>query len=694
MEKIVTEYSLWYLPVCILTGLAYALILYYKESDNEFSKNLRIVLGGIRLVLISLIAFLLLNPLIQSILTESEKPTVLILHDNSESVTMGKDSSFYKNDFKQEVRDFMQSVEAQYEVRSFLFGEELREGLSADFSDQQTNIGSAFSSIYDRFAHKNIGALVLLSDGINNLGVNPIYGNYNFSFPVYTVALGDTMVRRDLILNNLNYNRIAYQNNEFPIEINLIAKKSSGLSSRVIIERNGEILFDETVDFLADNEFRSIQTSLPAEEPGLLKYTARILPVADEISLINNTLDFFVDVLEDKQSILLLANAPHPDVSAIKQVIQENINYELEDFLIGEFSGAVDAYNLVILHGLPSARNNSSSLLSELKEKEIPTLFIYTNNTFLPLFNEQETGIIINPEDLIYNEAEPYVNPDFNLFNLDDETRDGFLLYPPLNSPYGRFLLSPSATPLLYQQIGSVATDQPLWVFNQNLDRKTSVIMGPGLWRWRIKEFVANGSHIRFDDIFSKAIQYLALRIDKSLFRIYSKTSFQENMNIEFEAELYNDVYELVNDKDVNITITGSDGTSYPFSFTTTSRAYYLNAGNLPSDSYTYLAQVNTGNGFLEERGEFTVSTVRLEQLDSEADHNLLYTLAQKYGGSMVYPDGLSELSEEITARDDIKTINYYQKRFTELLNLPWLLGLILLLLSAEWFVRKRAGGY
>jgi len=694
LEKIVAEYTFWYIPLCLLAGLMYATILYYRETRNEFGKPLRWILAILRMIVISGIAFLLLNPLIRSVKKRTEKPVVLILQDNSESITLGKDSMFYKSSYPELADQFTRMIQTDFAVRSFLFGEDLQDGPDIDFSAQQTNMGNAFDAIYNRYSHKNIGALVLLSDGINNMGLNPLYSDHNFHFPVYTVALGDTSLQRDIILSRVNFNRIAYLDNMFPLEINLTGKKCKGLSTILTIERNEKVLYRNSITFNSDNDFKTVQTTLDTEETGLQKYTIRLSSVNGEITLANNSLDIFIDVLEDKQKILLLADAPHPDISAIKQSVAENINYQLDDFLISEFNGSVNGYNLIIMHGVPSVRNNGTPVLQAINEKNIPALFILTKKTFLPVFNEQRTGLTVGTENLIYNEALPFLNRDFNLFSLSDKTMEAIHFFPPLVSPYGNLQLSPSAKPLFFQQIGSVVTKQPMWVFNQSMDKKTGMILGPGLWKWKIKEFSTTAAHDAFNDILNKTIQYLALKVDKSLFRVYGQNNYAENDDIEFEAELYNELYELVNDKEISITITGSDGASFPFVFTKTSNSYFLNAGNFLADNYTYFAQVISGGKTFTEKGEFTVSTKKLENLNTMADHNLLYNLAQKHGGEMVYPGQMDELAEKIKNREDIKTITYYQKRFSELLNLPFLLGLIMLLLSAEWFIRKRAGGY
>lgn len=694
MEKIVAEFSLWYFPLCLLVGVGYAALLYFRETKSELSFNLRWLLAILRTLVITIIAVLLLNPLIRSLEKHSEKPVILVLQDNSGSLTMGKDSSYYQITYHGLISDFVNALPAEFDVQPFTFGGELSDGLDIDYSAVQTNTGKAFGEVYDRYSHKNVGAMVLLSDGINNRGANPLYSNFNFNFPIYTVALGDTSQQQDLILRKVNFNRIAYLDNQFPVEISVIAKKCNGQTTRLTIERNNETLFQTTLSFNSENDFKSVKTTLKARETGIQKYTVKLSPIEGEISLENNSFDLFIDVLEDKQKILLLADAPHPDISAIKQAVGDNVNYELDDFIIGDFDGSVKEYNLVILHGLPSVRNNSTALLRTLVEENIPSLFVLTKRTFLPLFNEQNAGLGLEPGNLFYNEALPYLNGDFSMFGLRERTREAIPLFPPLVSPYGSIQLSPSAVPLLFQQIGNVATGQPLWVFNQSYNRKTAVVLGTGIWKWRIKEYSITSSHDAFNDIINRTIQFLALKVDKSLFRVYGENSFTEQDEITFEAELYNEVYELINDPEISISVSGSDGSSYPFAFTRTSNAYYLNAGNLPADNYSYSAQVISGGVTLTEKGEFTVSASKLEQLNTEADHGFLFNLAQNYGGEMFYPEQLDELVEKINTRDDIKTITYTQKRFTEVLNNPYLLALILLLLSAEWFIRKRAGGY
>ncbi len=692
--NLVTEYPFWFIIFCLILGIGYAFILYYKETRNEYPAWLKWIMAVFRTLVITIIAFLLLNPLLKTISRYTEKPIIIFAQDNSRSIVTVKDSNYYQGQYLQGLNDFLNKLESSYSVRKYLFGDKVTDEFSIDFNDNQTDISLFMDEITGRYSHRNVGALVLSSDGIFNRGINPLYSSANYNFPVYTIALGDTNIQKDVILNKVNYNRIAYRGNEFPIEVIVNGNKCNGLTNRLTISKNGKTLYSKNITFHSGNHFETIQLHLEAKETGLQRYRVRLSALPDEITLSNNVQDIFIDVLEGRQKILILANSPHPDISALKQAIQSNRNYEVDDFIISDFNRQISAYNLIILHGLPSAKNNIKTLLEKIPEENIPVLFIISSQTKLSLFNNQRAGLSISGNKIIYNEALPLINKEFTLFSLSEKTQRAVQFFPPLISPYGDYRIQPSASSLFYQKIGSVETNEPLVLFNQTLDSKTGIIIGEGIWKWRMTNFAKEGNFEAFNEICNKTIQFLSLKVDKSFFRVFCKNDFNANEDIEFDAEVYNESYELMNEPEVTLTITNSEGKKFPYTFNKTSNAYYLNAGSLPVDNYKYSARVQLGNKILTDNGEFTVSALNIEKTNTIADHNLLYNLALKRGGEMVYPDQLDDLLEMIKTREDIKTISYTQKRFTEILNIPLLLILILALLSAEWFIRKRAGGY
>jgi hypothetical protein len=163
---------------------------------------------------------------------------------------------------------------------------------------------------------------------------------------------------------------------------------------------------------------------------------------------------------------------------------------------------------------------------------------------------------------------------------------------------------------------------------------------------------------------------------------------------VEFDAELYNEIYELINEPEVSLTIVNEEKNKFPYTFTRTARAYKLNAGTFPPGEYKYEASVKSGDKIYRQSGEFSVRALQIESLNTVADHSMLHQLAKKQDGEMVYPADLDALSDIIAAREEIKPVIYTQQRLNEMINLKWVFFLLLALISAEWFLRKRSGTY
>jgi hypothetical protein len=174
---------------------------------------------------------------------------------------------------------------------------------------------------------------------------------------------------------------------------------------------------------------------------------------------------------------------------------------------------------------------------------------------------------------------------------------------------------------------------------------------------------------------------------------VYSpKNTFDENESVILNAELYNDAFELVNTADVNITLKNNSGKSYSFLFSRTSNAYQLKAGILPSGTYSYQAKTSLGKNSYQVEGQFIITAQQLELKQSVANHQLLYMMATQNGGKMVFPDQIGSIPSLIKANETVKTIAYEDRSYEELINLKFIFFLLLLLLSGEWFMRKRDG--
>jgi hypothetical protein len=692
--SLISSYSFWFLLLCILAGAVYAGLLYFHEKDNDFSLLTTRVLAILRGTTITILAFLLLSPLLKSTSRYTEKPIVLLAIDNSGSIILGKDSSFYKNEFMNKYRKLAEDLSKKYDVQAYTFGDKFSRGKGSAFTEKQTNMESIFNEIRDSYSNRNLAALILASDGIYNQGTDPLYVSDNAPYSIYTIAMGDTVQQKDIKIARVNYNRIAFLGNDFPVEITITAFKCAGSQSKISVSSGDQQFYNENFSIGQPTFSHTFITKLTASKTGIQRYRIAVPAIPGEISTANNFQEIFVEVLDSRQKILLLQASPHPDVAALKQAIEKNRNYSVDNFMLSDFNGSIASYSLVILHQIPSVNDVGFQVTNQLKTIQVPVLYIIGSQSNIPAYNSLMAGLQIPPSLSSFNDATSILNPDFSLFSPGPEIEHMIPEFPPLSVPFSQYKPGTASQVLLYQKIGAVNTRIPLILFNQGVDRKSATITGEGIWRWRLANYAKAGNQQTFDELFTKIIQYLAVKEDKSQFRIILKNSFTENEVVEIDAELYNDSYQLVNEPEVNIVITDDNKNIFPYAFTRTSNAYYLNAGSLPPGEYSYKATTAFAGKAFQKTGMFTLMALNVESMNTVANHVLLNNMATSHKGKMLYPDQMDDIAKLLAARDDIKTLAYTQKRYTDLVSFLPVLLLLLGLLSAEWFIRKRNGSY
>ena len=696
MQGLTFEYPVWFLILCLLAGLGVALTLYFRDKTfREQGRWLNWLLGGLRWLGYSLLAALLLSPLLKYLQNDRQDPIVVLAQDASESIALGTDSTVYLSQWEA----LSDQLGQNYQLVHYRFGDEVEETNQLDFTDKRTNLNAVLTEISDVYSNQNLGAVILATDGIYNEGANPAYNNLQIKAPIYTVGLGDTTRRRDLLIRRVFHNKIAYLNDRFSVQIDISARNAGGSNSRLTVTRVDGARSQElhTENIVIDNNdfFTTREVILDADRPGVQRYRIRVSGISDEVSTANNQRDFFVDVLDARQKILLLAHAPHPDLSALRQSLLTGKNNEVEVAYADKFTGDLRDYDLLVLHQLPSARYPIEGVLKRRTDLKKPTWFILGEASSDTRFNAAQQLLSFRSGGESVNKVSGKVLPGFNLFTLSEDLRASLVQFPPLTSPFGEFAPGPNGTVLLNQKIGRVETDYPLLVVGESNGIRTGVLAATDLWQWRLFDYLDNTNHDRYDELVSQVTQYLSVQEDKRRFRVsVAENLFDENEPIQLDAELYNSNYELVNEPEANIVITDQEGREYNYTFNRTSNAYTLNAGILPVGNYRFRASTNASGEALTYDGRFSVQSVDVERFALEADHGLLRLLSNHYGGDFLLPSDLNDLPNRLEAKGTVKPILFQTITTRSVINLKWIFFLLLAFLTLEWFLRRYFGAY
>ncbi|NOX85527.1 MAG: hypothetical protein GXO86_06135, partial [Chlorobi bacterium] len=319
ITDLIIGYPWWSLLIVILTGLIVAGLLYYRNKANKLSTFLTVLLFIVRFLAVTLLAFLLLSPFLKTRIKNLEKPIVIIGIDNSKSIVLNKDSTFYRNVFTAQMKNLEDKLSDKYEVDTWLFGKKPRPGWPPDFKDETSDYAGFFKTVKENYKGMNVGAVIVAGDGISNRGIDPVFAASALNYPVYTLALGDTTTNKDLKINDVRYNSIVYRGEDFPLEVNLSARKMRGAKATLTVYAFGKLLAKKQLNIGSDHFNRSIRFILPAEKAGVQRIRIRVQSPEEEINKQNNARDVFVTILENRRKILIMANAPHPDIAAIRE---------------------------------------------------------------------------------------------------------------------------------------------------------------------------------------------------------------------------------------------------------------------------------------------------------------------------------------------------------------------------------------
>lgn len=698
MQQLVFEYSGWYILICLLVAFTAAFLLYFRTNEiPESYASWRFGLAILRFISVFIIAFLLLSPLWRRNITKLQKPILIVAQDASTSVG----DFLKKNDpnYLSELNKMADDLKKDYQVETFSFGEKMANELPNEFSDKVTNISALLEELSTRFAGAKLGGVVLASDGIYNQGSNPLYTAAKLNVPIYTVGMGDTSIRKDLIINRIFHNQIVYAGDEMEVQIDVLAKNLIGKSSKIsLVEVNGgKVKVLKSVDFNIDKSsfFNSFSLSVPASLPGTRYLRVIAAPVEGEVSKINNSRDFVITVLDGRQKVLIFAQSPHPDMGALRQSFSANKNIEVKTAFIDESVPNFAEYDVIILHQLPAVGRNFSPIIKQIKDLRISHWWLAGAQTDFKALNDFQDLNILRINSNLGAESEALWNKNFNLFNGEPEWPQKTSRYPPLQVPFGDVEAINVGQVLFYQKIKNVGTSYPLLTLGENNGVRSALFLGDGLWRWRLANFQLYENHEVFDGLIGKIMQYLSVKRDNRRFRVSTgKPVYDENEPVSFVGELYNASFELVNTPEVNLALKNTAGKEYNFLFNRVGKGYQLNAGVLPTGIYSYEATANYNGKEWKSEGQFTVQLLQFEFINITADHNILKAISTESEGQFFGQKELNELYAVIKKSAALKPVLVTEKSSQTLLSMPLWLLLLLVALSLEWAIRRYIGIY
>lgn len=668
----------------------------YLKEVSPVKKVLLIVL---RAAALSLLIILLLNPYTSREIPAEESRAVAVYLDNSQSLSISRGDYDGETTYLRLLESLSSGPGEQFDLSYYYFDGQVGEENTLTLEGSATNL----YQVYEHFReHENLYlASLVLSDGIITQGRNPLFSASNLSKPIVTLPLGDTTTVRDISISSISVPEKVFTFSSHPITAEITQQGFEGTDITVTLLREDELLSEEGIHFNAPQSTHVVGFSTEFTEPGLYTFDLSVPHIEEEFTHQNNRRTFSVEAVDDKTEIVSLAFEVHPDVAAVRRLIASDQQYELISstyFSSGIIAGTdlnelTSTPDLIVIHGLPES---TVSLPRWLETTPVPLLFIALPSSFR---NPPESGPFpsFNPITPAGEHNLIPVQPDpSGAFDIQHPIMQfqptGIHRYPLLvtvNTENWQNTLSSTLMQATYQ---GEPLSIPLLSVEESGERRMAALHAFNWFRYEnnqreeIREF--------FTSLFTNILSWTAASPDYELLIVEPvRETFSENESVQISAVLVNELGEPEREAAIELQIFEhlSDNPIRTFTMSHDQEGRYgTDAGNLPAGIYRVSgrAMVNEKElGF--DQALFSVGESVIEFSNTKRNDPLLESLAEQTDGLFLTDHNMDRLSNFLEQRYALETeagaamqTDYFHRTYY------WFL-LVLILLSAEWLLRK-----
>ncbi|WP_223548410.1 VWA domain-containing protein [Aestuariivivens sp. NBU2969] len=666
----------------ILAGIAALFIAGFQYYKNEKSMSkLNMLFLFLRFLTIFSILLLLINPKFHQETISIEKPNLIIAVDNSNSIVYLKQ--------EEKVRELVQSImdnealKNKFNIDVYTFGKDFSATDTLTFSEKQTNINGAINQLSQLYKQTTSPTL-LITDGNQTYGNDYEFSSSKYKQPIYPIILGDTTAHTDLKIQQFNVNRYAFLKNQFPVEAILVYNGYDKVQSKFAVKKGDVEVYSKNISFSKDNNSSIINFTLPASTVGVSSYRATLTPIENEKNKINNTKLFAVEVIDQKTKVAIVSAFLHPDLGVFKKSIEINEQWSATFLDPQKILDQIDDFQLVILYQPTHSFKDLYELLEESKKNKFIIVGTKTNLDFL---NE----VSKNYQHDISGQFEDYqtkLNLNYSPFLVDDINFESF---PPLKSNYGTINFRVPFQTILAKTINGNITIDPLLATIEVNNEREAILLGENIWKWRAQSFMNTKSFSAFDDFLGKVVQYLASTKQRNRLNIEYETFYNGNTNIIVKAQYFDKNYQFDARQSLNITVKDDiSGDTKILPFVIKNNNYQVDLSSLSPSKYSFT--VSPSNESISQSGNFQILEYNVEQQFLSANVTKLQRLATNSNGISYFIDETTNLYSDLLNDSRYLPVQKSHKNSLPLIDWKYLLLIIALCLSAEWFLRKYNG--
>lgn len=703
-----------YLVLGAILLYSISLFFYYRRTIPPLAQQTRRILAGLRWIALMAVFVCLAEPLVGYQKIARQPPRVAILIDHSRSMSFGpKNESRLATAESMLKQEWVEQIKKVAEVHLYSFSDSLVFFKSGDrLQGNITAIGSVLEQLMKQYSYQNLAAVVLLSDGANNAGPDPVSVARRSGVPIYTCGIGSDEMLQDIAISDLHYPEITYAYSKLPIQVTLTSSGLSGKRVSVEIRRGKVIVTRRLVTLVGEGQKQQVSLDVEFDTAGLFQYDVTVPVQQGEQSSRNNSRQITIKVLPDKIRIGLITGALSWEYRFLKTALENEQNLKVQSVVLSAPQAALNSsqYNeellrqndVLIFLDCPGNffRGKEARLRRFVEQDARGIVFLFgpsagsswnqVDQRLLPVIKGL-TGVV-SGEYTLQITQEGRQQTVSNLGMEEKENEQIWKLVPPLIGVVVAQELLPGARVLVTAADRSGNQRALPWLATAQWGRgKVLCLLGYPVWRWGFLFADVGRYQKSYATFWRNAIQWLVTHEDLSRVRLRTdRLVYKSGEPVAITGTVYNEQYQPTEGAAFSVTVLNVDSGSIVQTlnlFDEQPAVYQSLIKTFAPGHYRLTGTAKKAGQIIgSATANFTVEAYGLEDENLRVDRGLLEQIARESAGNYYSLETIDRLPQDLRVESE----KVAQKKEIEVWQSPILFLLIIAFLAGEWALRKR----
>jgi hypothetical protein len=721
---------LWFWVLLLAPALAVAFWAYYRVLA-PLERPARRVLWTLRGLAFLLVLFALWQPVLTAVTHDTGHPGLAILVDRSGSMSLpagGPTPGPSRAKLAQATAEKLSArLGDRFRLDWYGFDAALHSGRPdpAQPPAGPTALGTALEQALTRADARPVSGVVLVTDGVSTSGRDPVRVAAASAVPVFAVVVGASRPLTDAEVRSVRTNPTAFAGEPSPVRVVVSSTGLGGTVARLDVREGDRVLATREVTLLGG---QGIEQEVPLDvrltAPGTALLDVSLQAERDSIPR-NNRRRVAIEVQARKTRVLVLSGRLDWDYAFLRRTLAADTTLSYT-FLVQERPGDYRVQGDPVLRRPPATaadlRDFAAVVLLGYDEVGAPAevneaiaRFVRAGGGLFLLGGPARPGGWASTGPLAgvlpgSVDRDPFPqsrelpvavtldgqrHPATAVSDNPAETARRWAALPPLARTGGG--LAPAAeSRVLLEYRGPRGAAAPALVASFAGQGKAAWLYGRGAWRWGFLPAGAPNPDDLYAQFLLGLVRWLAEPAVRERFQVDpGKRVYQDGEPVRFTAGLWNEAYALVSGARVRVEVRPDSGGGPPtlIDLPAAAEPGRYEGGDAPfapgAWSWEGVAADPTGGRELARaHGRFWVEPMGPEFARTVPDREALAQIAARSGGALFEADGVDALADAIPRA--IRRVG--RVREWDVWNHWLLLVSFVVVLSAEWFLRRRRG--